>query len=95
MVTIDEIQKVVADFFKIRIADMFSKRRPANIARARQVAMFLAKELTQKSFPEIGDAFGGRDHTTVMHAAKRITELRQQDPELNRQIHAIEQLLRS
>ncbi|MFK7962980.1 MAG: chromosomal replication initiator protein DnaA [Burkholderiaceae bacterium] len=95
MVSIEDIQKTVADFFKIRIGDMFSKRRPANIARARQVAMYLAKELTQKSFPEIGDAFGGRDHTTVMHAAKRITELRQQDPELNRQIHAIEQSLRS
>ena len=95
MVSIEDIQKTAADFFKIRIGDMFSKRRPANIARARQVAMYLAKELTQKSFPEIGDAFGGRDHTTVMHAAKRITELRQQDPELNRQIHAIEQSLRS
>lgn len=95
MVSIEEIQKIVADFFKIRIGDMFSKRRPANIARARQVAMYLAKELTQKSYPEIGDAFGGRDHTTVMHAAKRITELRQQDPELNRQIHAIEQSLRN
>jgi len=95
MVSIEDIQKIVADFFKIRIGDMFSKRRPANIARARQVAMYLAKELTQKSFPEIGDAFGGRDHTTVMHAAKRITELRKQDPELNRQIHAIEQSLRS
>ncbi len=95
MVSIEEIQKTVADFFKIRIGDMFSKRRPANIARARQVAMYLAKELTQKSFPEIGDAFGGRDHTTVMHAAKRIIELRQQDPELNRQIHTIEQMLRS
>ncbi len=95
MVSIEEIQKTVADFFKIRIGDMFSKRRPANIARARQVAMYLAKELTQKSFPEIGDAFGGRDHTTVMHAAKRIVELRQQDPELNRQIHTIEQMLRS
>lgn len=95
MVSIEDIQKTVADFFKIRIGDMFSKRRPANIARARQVAMYLAKELTQKSFPEIGDAFGGRDHTTVMHAAKRITELRKQDPELNRQIHAIEQSLRS
>ena len=92
-VSIEQIQKTVADQFKIRIADMYSKRRPANIARARQVAMFLAKEMTQKSFPEIGDAFGGRDHTTVMHAVKRITELRQKDPDLNHQIHLLEQSL--
>lgn len=92
-VSIDRIQKTVADQFKIRIADMYSKRRPANIARARQVAMYLAKEMTQKSFPEIGDAFGGRDHTTVMHAVKRITELRQKDPDLNHQIHLLEQSL--
>jgi len=94
-VSIEEIQKLVADQFKIRIADMYSKRRPAQIARARQVAMYLAKELTQKSFPEIGEAFGGRDHTTVMHAVKRITELRQKDAELNRQIHILEQSLQN
>ncbi len=93
--SIEEIQKAVADQFKIRIADMYSKRRPAQIARARQVAMYLAKELTQKSFPEIGEAFGGRDHTTVMHAVKRITELRQKDAELNRQIHILEQSLQN
>ena len=92
-VSIEQIQKTVADQFKIRIADMYSKRRPANIARARQVAMYLAKEMTQKSFPEIGDAFGGRDHTTVMHAVKRINELRQKDPDLNHQIHLLEQSL--
>ncbi len=93
--SIEQIQKVTADFYKIRIADMFSKRRPANIARARQIAMYLAKEMTQKSFPEIGDAFGGRDHTTVMHAAKRIASLRAEDSELNRQIHQLEQSLRT
>jgi chromosomal replication initiator protein len=94
-ISIEQIQKAVADFYKVRIADMYSKRRPANIARARQVAMYLAKELTNKSFPEIGDAFGGRDHTTVMYAVKRIATLRQEDAELNQQIHLLEQTLRS
>jgi chromosomal replication initiator protein len=93
-ISIESIQKTVADFFKIKTADMYSKRRPAHIARARQVAMFFAKELTQKSFPEIGEAFGGRDHTTVMHAVKRIAELRQHDQEWNRQLHVLEQTLR-
>ncbi|MGB7183441.1 MAG: chromosomal replication initiator protein DnaA [Burkholderiaceae bacterium] len=93
-ISIEQIQKTVADQFKIRIADMYSKRRPANIARARQVAMYLAKEMTLKSYPEIGEAFGGRDHTTVMHAVKRITDLRQKDADLNHQIHLLEQSLR-
>ncbi len=93
-ISIESIQKTVADFFKIKVADMYSKRRPAHIARARQVAMFFAKELTQKSFPEIGEAFGGRDHTTVMHAVKRIAELRQHDQEWNRQLHVLEQTLK-
>lgn len=93
-VSIDSIQKTVSDFFKIKVADMYSKRRPAHIARARQVAMYFAKELTQKSFPEIGEAFGGRDHTTVMHAVKRIGEMRQHDQEMNRQLHVLEQTLR-
>lgn len=94
-ISVESIQKAVADFFKLRVADMYSKRRPAHIARARQVAMYLAKELTQKSFPEIGEAFGGRDHTTVIHAVRRITEIRQHDQELNRQIHVLEQSLRA
>ena len=93
-ISIDSIQRTAADFFKIKVADMYSKRRPAHIARARQVAMYFAKELTQKSFPEIGEAFGGRDHTTVMHAVKRIAELRQHDQEWNRQLHVLEQTLR-
>jgi chromosomal replication initiator protein len=93
-ISIESIQKTVADFFKIKVADMYSKRRPAHIARARQVAMYFAKELTQKSFPEIGEAFGGRDHTTVMHAVKRIAELRQHDQEWNRQLHVLDQTLR-
>ena len=93
-VSIESIQKTVSDFFKIKVADMYSKRRPAHIARARQVAMYFAKELTQKSFPEIGEAFGGRDHTTVMHAVKRIAEIRQHDQEMNRHLHVLEQTLR-
>ncbi len=93
-VSIESIQKTVSDFFKIKVADMYSKRRPAHIARARQVAMYFAKELTQKSFPEIGEAFGGRDHTTVMHAVKRIAEIRQHDQDMNRQLHVLEQTLR-
>ncbi|MCD6679408.1 MAG: chromosomal replication initiator protein DnaA [Burkholderiaceae bacterium] len=93
-ISIESIQKTVADFLKIKVADMYSKRRPAHIARARQIAMYFAKELTQKSFPEIGEAFGGRDHTTVMHAVKRIAELRQHDTEWNRQLHVLEQTLR-
>jgi chromosomal replication initiator protein len=76
LVTIENIQKTVADYHKIRVADLLSKRRSRSVARPRQVAMALAKELTSHSLPEIGDAFGGRDHTTVMHACKRIKELR-------------------
>ena len=85
---------MVADHFKIKVADMYSKRRPAHIAYARQVAMYFAKELTQKSFPEIGEAFGGRDHTTVMHAVKKVAEVRQKDVEQNRSITQLEQSLR-
>jgi len=76
LVTIENIQKTVADYFKVRLADLLSKRRSRSVARPRQVAMALAKELTTHSLPEIGDAFGGRDHTTVLHACKRIKELR-------------------
>jgi chromosomal replication initiator protein len=79
LVTIENIQKTVAEYYKIRIADLLSKRRSRSIARPRQVAMALAKELTNHSLPEIGDAFGGRDHTTVLHACKRIKELRESD----------------
>jgi chromosomal replication initiator protein len=76
LVTIENIQKTVAEYYKIRVADLLSKRRSRSIARPRQVAMALAKELTNHSLPEIGDAFGGRDHTTVLHACKRIKDLR-------------------
>ncbi len=76
LVTIENIQKTVADYYKVRMADLLSKRRNRSVARPRQIAMALAKELTTHSLPEIGDAFGGRDHTTVLHACKRIKELR-------------------
>ena len=76
LVTVENIQKTVADYYKVRLADLLSKRRSRSVARPRQVAMALAKELTSHSLPEIGDAFGGRDHTTVLHACKRIKELR-------------------
>jgi len=76
LVTVENIQKTVADYYKVRMADLLSKRRNRSVARPRQVAMALAKELTSHSLPEIGDAFGGRDHTTVLHACKRIRELR-------------------
>jgi chromosomal replication initiator protein len=78
-ISVENIQKTVADFFNIKVADMYSKRRPANIARPRQIAMYLAKELTQKSLPEIGELFGGRDHTTVLHAVRKIAGDRQKE----------------
>jgi len=77
LVTIDNIQKTVAEYFKMRIADLHSKRRSRSITRPRQIAMALAKELTNHSLPEIGDAFGGRDHTTVLHACRRVKLLRE------------------
>jgi chromosomal replication initiator protein len=79
LVTIENIQKTVADYYKVRMSDLLSPRRSRSIARPRQVAMALAKELTNHSFPEIGAAFGGRDHTTVLHACKRIKDLRDED----------------
>jgi chromosomal replication initiator protein len=82
LITVDNIQKTVAEYYKVRIADLLSKRRSRSVARPRQVAMALAKELTTHSLPEIGDAFGGRDHTTVMHACKRIRELRDSEPRI-------------
>ncbi len=79
LITIENIQKTVAQYYKLRVADMVSKRRNRSIARPRQVAMALAKELTNHSLPEIGDAFGGRDHTTVLHACRKVAELKEND----------------
>ena len=91
---VENIQKTVADFYKIKVADMYSKKRPASIARPRQIAMYLAKEMTQKSLPEIGELFGGRDHTTVLHAVRKISAERQKNTELNQQLHVLEQTLK-
>jgi len=93
-VSVENIQKTVADFYKIKIADMYSKKRPASIARPRQIAMYLAKDLTKKSLPEIGELFGGRDHTTVLHAVRKIGGERTGNTELNQQLHVLEQTLK-
>jgi chromosomal replication initiator protein len=82
-VTIEGIQKVVAEFYKMRVSELLSRRRNRSIARPRQLAIALAKELTNHSLPEIGDAFGGRDHTTVLHACRRIAALRKSDAGIN------------
>ena len=91
---VENIQKTVADFYKIKVADMYSKKRPASIARPRQIAMYLAKDMTKKSLPEIGELFGGRDHTTVLHAVRKITAERTVNSELNQQLHVLEQTLK-
>ena len=93
-ISVENIQKTVADFYKIKVADMYSKKRPVSIARPRQIAMYLAKELTQKSLPEIGELFGGRDHTTVLHAVRKITADRSKNPECNHELHVLEQTLK-
>jgi chromosomal replication initiator protein len=93
-ISVENIQKTAADFYNIKVADMYSKKRPANIARPRQIAMYLAKELTQKSLPEIGELFGGRDHTTVLHAVRKISAERGTDAQLNHELHVLEQTLK-
>ena len=93
-ITVENIQKTVADYFKIKVADLFSKKRTRVIARPRQAAMWLAKNLTSQSYPSIGDAFGGRDHTTVLHAVRTIDTLRAKDNELNHDLHVLLQVLK-
>jgi chromosomal replication initiator protein len=93
-ISIDNIQKTVADYYKVRVTDMHSKKRSRAVARPRQVAMALAKELTQLSLPEIGSNFGGRDHTTVLHACRQIAKLRESLPELNQDFNLLLQVLR-
>lgn len=93
-VGIETIQKTVADYYKIKVAEFFSKKRTRAIARPRQIAMWLCREVTSHSFPEIGDAFGGRDHTTVIHAVKTIDGLRSKDNELNHDLHVLVQVLK-
>ena len=82
LVTIDNIQRTVAEYYRIRVSDLLSKRRSRSVARPRQVAMALSKELTNHSLPEIGDAFGGRDHTTVLHACRKVKSLRDESHEV-------------
>ena len=93
MVTIDNIQKTVAEYYKMRVADLLSKRRSRSIARPRQIAMALSKELTNHSLPEIGDAFGGRDHTTVIHACRKIADLRRSETRINEDFVNLERIL--
>lgn len=94
-VSIDNIQRTVAEYYKIKVADLLSKRRTRTVTRPRQVAMSLAKELTNHSLPEIGDAFGGRDHTTVLHACKKIVELQETDPGIREDYQNFMRLLTS
>ncbi len=82
LVTIDNIQRTVAEYYKIKVADLLSKRRNRSVARPRQIAMALSKELTNHSLPEIGDAFGGRDHTTVLHACRKVKDLREESHDI-------------
>ena len=93
-ITVENIQKTTADYYKLKVSDLLSKKRPRNISRPRQIAMALAKELTQMSLPEIGDAFGSRDHTTVLHACRTIAALREKNHEINRDYHVLEQVLK-
>jgi chromosomal replication initiator protein len=94
-ISIENIQKTVADYYKIKVAEMYSKKRSRNIARPRQVAMALAKELTQLSLPDIGEAFGGRDHTTVLHACRKIAELKSSNSDITRDVSSLLKVLRS
>ena len=93
-ITIENIQKTVADYYKIKVAEMYSKKRTRNFARPRQIAMALTRELTNHSFPEIGEAFGSRHHTTVMHACDEMEQLRQNDPSIARDIAFLIQVIR-
>jgi chromosomal replication initiator protein len=94
-VSIENIQKTVADYYKIKVSEMYSKKRTRNVARPRQVAMALAKELTQLSLPDIGEAFGGRDHTTVLHACRKIADLRTNNSDITRDVNSLLKVLRS
>ncbi|MEE8294632.1 MAG: helix-turn-helix domain-containing protein, partial [Sphingomonadales bacterium] len=92
-VTIDEIMRQVTDFYNLRMAEILSARRARDIARPRQVAMYLSKKMTSRSLPEIGRKFGGRDHTTVMHAVRKIEDLRRTDSTLDDDINRLSHLL--
>nr|WP_090883087.1 chromosomal replication initiator protein DnaA [Nitrosovibrio sp. Nv6] len=93
-ISIENIQKTVADYYKIKVAEMYSKKRSRIVARPRQMAMAISKELTPLSLPDIGEAFGGRDHTTVLHGYRKIAELRASDPTINRDFNTLLHILR-
>ena len=93
-ISIENIQKTVAEYYKIKVTEMYSKKRTRIVARPRQMAMAIAKELTPLSLPDIGEAFGGRDHTTVLHGHRKITELRASDPAINRDFNTLLLILR-
>jgi chromosomal replication initiator protein len=94
-VGVDNIQKTVADYYKLRLGELLSKKRNRSVARPRQVAMALSKDLTSHSLPEIGDAFGGRDHTTVLHACRKIDELKELNPDIKEDYRNLKRLLTS
>ena len=94
-ISIENIQKTVADYYKIKVSDMHSKKRSRIVARPRQMAMAMAKELTPMSLPEIGQNFGGRDHTTVLHACRQIASLRESTPQIQHDFSFLLQVLRS
>jgi chromosomal replication initiator protein len=93
ILSVEVIQKVVADYYKVKVSDLYGKRRLASFVLPRQVAMYLIKEMTQKSLPDIGESFGGRDHTTVLHAVRKIAQEKIDNPQLNHQLHVIQQTL--
>ena len=93
-ISLELIQKTCADYYKIKVADMYSQKRTRAIARPRQIAMWLCRELTAHSLPEIGEAFGGRDHTTVLHACRTVVDLRSKDSHLNNDLHVLEQTIK-
>jgi chromosomal replication initiator protein len=94
-VSIDNIQKTVADYYKIKVAEMYSKKRSRVVARPRQIAMALAKELTHLSLPDIGEAFGGRDHTTVLHACRKVAALKAISQDVTRDFDSLLKVLRA
>ena len=93
-ISLENIQKTVADFYRVKVPELFSKKRTADLVKPRQIAMYFAKELTSLSLPEIGESFGGRDHTTVLHAVRKITENRKTDTQLNHELHVLDQIIK-
>ena len=93
-ISLDNIQKTVADFYRVKVPELFSKKRTADLVKPRQIAMYFAKELTSLSLPEIGQSFGGRDHTTVLHAVRKISENRKTNTQLNHELHVLDQIIK-